>query len=108
VESKLYQIDIETGNNKLLPEIKEVWCLVWSPNGRQLTSLNGPSFRMYTQSTLRINDYDLEQGKVSSFVNSANFSWGLRSVEIPLQGWTAKLHLTMSELEPCAIPPGGL
>ena len=62
---------------------------------------------MDTQSTLRIYVYDMNQGKVSSFVNDQNFPWGMGSVEIPLQGWTAEFHLTTSGLEPCAFPPDG-
>jgi hypothetical protein len=53
---------------------------------------------------LKIYVYDLEQGKVSSFVNDQNFPGEMSLVEIPLQGWTAEFHLTMRGLEPCAIP----
>jgi hypothetical protein len=49
-KSKLYLLDIETGDKELLPEIIDVWSLAWGHDSRQLASLNWPSFRMCTQS----------------------------------------------------------
>ena len=58
---KLFLLDTETGDNKLLLEIKDVWSLAWNPDGRQLVCLNWPSFRMDTHSTLRIYVCDMDQ-----------------------------------------------
>jgi WD40 repeat protein len=104
-KSAVYLIDTTTGEVKSIPGIEDVWSLAWSPDGSQPASLNWPSFRMYTQSTLHINLYDIETDVATSFLRHANFPWGMSVIEVPMTGRNAKFLLAMGGLEPCAAPP---
>lgn len=100
---RVYVTDTATGALQPLREVEPTWSLAWSPDGDQLAALKWPGARIETGNSLLVRVYDLSTDS-AYHVQHFDELLGTATIEVPLEGWTARFSLPVLGLENCTAP----